>query len=470
MRGRAALLFLALTSLLSASACSVSSTPRPFNASVTVTRDSHEDAWIFQYHFERPVEGLIFQRQRSQLRTDHWESLSPGVRVTKANGQEVIFSQLESFTDARFRVRSYFDDSPRDYDFFVPFTDGSAALYTGYLHVLPMNCSTSPGCSPEELRQAPYGDLHFDFVFTPRPGETVVTNDGSHEGPYFWESPLNGSYVYFGALVPREDDSFRAVLDPKLPIWLFHDLQNAVPVLFRFYSDRLGFELSLRPLIFFSFNPNHLQAGYGSSGGVVNQQIQLSVFGDAWQSQSQATSDKIFELMAHEMAHFWNGGLFHSAGDGGDTWMHEGGADAFSYRAMRDLNVIDESEFFRKHRMALVSCEAGLEGIALKDSFKRARIRNFYDCGATIGLITEQAAKLAQHKDLFKFWRELFLAAQGNSNIYTSEMYLTLLRSYDSYAADTVDTLVNHNLRDRDQFFDAVFQHYQLPLVSASYF
>jgi hypothetical protein len=145
-------IFVALVSL---TGCGKSPPREVFPVKVDVVHQLSEGSWYLEYRFPEPVQGLVFVRQQSQVRSSHWTILDPGVRFHKTGAGEIVYSMGAGIGSVRMKVRPYYHEAPRDYELFVPFSDGSHTLYTGQLDILPLVCRAVAPCAPEDLVEKP---------------------------------------------------------------------------------------------------------------------------------------------------------------------------------------------------------------------------------------------------------------------------------------------------------------------------
>lgn len=379
----------------------------PQTVTINVKRLRAEDSWIVTYKLSQPTKTLIFDRQTNRFRREHWQVLTKGVSLALAGEDEALVSDTP-FVEAEVRFKSYYEITPYDYEFAFKYSDGSLMLYTGHLSVENRDVTK--------------------FIFEGAPGDRVVILGKVYDsGRAEWQDEqARGTYVYFGKIRPTRGKRFTAVADPGLPPWLRTGALRMLPRLFDFYREKTGVALDFKPVIFFNFEPA-TNAGWAQTGGTLPGLMHLSIKGDPKTKASPAQTERLLLWVAHEAAHFWNSRMY-SHSDGAD-WMHEGGADAFKYRALLGLGLITRAQFTDFHSVALNECIEGLQGISLADSHHERRFGNFYYCGAILALLTEHAVHAKTGMDLFGFWKELFARAsrEGGKRVYSEELYFKLV-------------------------------------------
>lgn len=406
---RDAALIISLVLLLAG--CATAPPPRPL-----VTLQPDGDFWRATWQLPAPARELRFDRPADAFRKDHFEVLTPGYAFARDGEHEVLRTDGEPASTIAVRFKPFARHLPKDYEFFQLFSDGSVAIYTGHLLA-----------KQDEV-------LIRDFRFVPRAGERIVSGGKRHSSPVAWtDVPGQGTYVYFGSIVPMESKDTISIVDPGLPDWLEKRTRDALPRLFDLYARRLGAKLPERPTVLFSYKLSE-NSGYFSSGGTLPGLIQLGIDGTGWQTESEEGLLQLLHFLAHEAAHLWNGQIVQYPEEA-QAWMHEGSADGLAERALVDMGVMDEARFLRYQTEALNQCRRGLGTEPLQTAAKRGRFELYYSCGNTLALLTEKLAD----RDLFSFWSSLVaraLAKPGKN--YDAADYYALLGD----DADTIRAFV----------------------------
>lgn len=361
------------------------------------------DLWRATWNLAAPARELRFDRDTS-FRGEHFEVLTPGYAIVREGNNEVLRTDEVPSSTIAVRFREHTRHLPKDYKFFLKFSDGSVAIYTGHL-------------------LATAGDMLVrDFRFQPR-GTNVIVAGQRHSAAVHWrDASGQGTYVYFGSIEPVESADAISIVDPGLPDWLETRAREALPRLFALYTDRLAAKLPERPAVLFNY-VNSEQTGYSRNGGTLPGLIALEVEGTGWQSESDEGLLELFHFLAHEAAHLWNGQIV-SYPDSADAWLHEGSADGLAERALLELGVIDQERFRRYQTAALNQCRRGLGAEPLQTAAKRGQFELYYSCGNALALLTEQSTG----QGLFSFWKALIARALATKDRqYTAADYYTLL-------------------------------------------
>jgi hypothetical protein len=371
----------------------------------TVTLTPRGEWWHATWSLPVPAQALRFERLASGFRSRTFEVLTPGYAFAREGEEEVLRTSGLPSRTIEVRFKPFTDHLPKDYQFFQKFSDGSVAIYTGHLlaHTDAM------------VRR---------FRFVPAPGSSVVVADRRHPSAAAWtDADGQGTYVYFGSIVPVETKDTISIVDPGLPDWLESASRQALPQLFAIYTERLGAKLPDRPAVLFNWVESD-HSGFGRSGGTLPGLIQLEIQGAAWKTPSADGLHQIFHFLAHEAAHLWNGQIIHSPNDE-DAWMHEGSADALAERVLLAMGMIDERTFLDDQTAALNQCRRGLGTAPLRTAAARRKFELYYACGNAIALVTETSVD----GDLLAFWRSLIARVlAGGDNLYDAEDYIGVWR------------------------------------------
>lgn len=369
------------------------------------------------YQYSGPVERIALERNGTYHRKE-WRAETAGYEFVREGETDVIRTKAGAHPGKSVTIAFPPDDShpEKDYQLFERYSDGSVLLYTGHFNVA--------GTANR-------------FVLTPRRGEHLIAGGRVFRKRTTWKDDAGeGTYVYYGKLKPLATPNMMAVLDPGAPKWLEARLKDGVPKLFADYAALTGYKLETRPTMYFSFEAARDPNSTSWKGGTLPGIIQMAIETPADAKEDRALLERFFKFLAHEAAHMWNGQLFKSP-ERNQSWMHEGGADAFAWRAMRRARLLDDRELAARQAGDLNQCLAGLGAEALDDAEKKGNFRMVYACGSALAWITEAAVHRADPAaDLFTFWRALFRAADGHDRAYDEPLYLATLKERTD--ADTV--------------------------------
>ena len=368
--------------------------------------------WRVTWRLPRPVSEVRFSRAGGGDRQRHWKITTPGLVLATVDGEDRLLSPTGPFTAFEAVVTEYARKPEKDYQVFIPFTDGTVLAYTGAFDVQP-----------------PRGDWPFRLAFelVPRRGEAVVVGGARSPGPATWKSRGDGTYAAFGNTALVETPLGLAVVDGGLPPWLRERTLSLAPRIFAHYALRTGWQLDERPVFLLSFgrapDPGSLSFGGGSLAGVVQLDARL---GSRYATGEDPTVwERQARLLAHEAAHLWLDQAFRPA-EGAGHWLDEGGADAWSLRALADLGVISRERLREILIEDLGTCMGELEAGPLVELERAGRWRAVYTCGEVASFLAEAAgARRDPPWNLLQFWGQVFFYARDR--VYDESLWLDTL-------------------------------------------
>ena len=423
---------------------------------VSIEHNGKTDIWTVTYQLSKPVTQMYFYRP-GRLPRDQWSVQDDNLIIKKeADDWQSINSQNgQLFKHFSIQFKSDARHTPKDYELNFRFTDGSVMLYTGHLML-----AFEPDSKPKHrITVIPEADAH------------VLVNGKIFNQKYRWEDQdLQGTYVYFGGIEPIKTQRMLAILDPGLPQWILQRLNQDLPKLFDYYTQKTGMALDFTPVIYFSFKPSQAP-GTQYSGGTLPGLIQFSIQGDDWQQETESNLIGISHFLAHEAAHLWNSQMIQNAGGHNNSWMHEGGADAFAVRALLHLGIFKPGDVLWEHEKYMNSCIEGLQGHALMAFEKHRQFNAFYHCGSTIALLTEMAIQnKSPSSDIFTFWRSIMARVNQLQQPLSAFQYMKslLLLTEDDKTVIHILTLLEEPQSEPIAFFSSVFKDVGLTLTPAS--
>jgi hypothetical protein len=386
---------------------------------VTVERIA-PNRWRATYRLNGPTSALRFVRPAGFYRERIWTLTTPGYHFERDGSRQLarLDSGAAPQATIAFEFGEFTDALPKEYEFFLAFTDGGRALYTGHLQATAL-LSTGDSTPVKTFRLATPPGMHAVVLGRVIQGDVTLA-----------DTLEDGTYVYVGNARPIETPDVVAIVDPGMPPWLKTLFDERVPDLFRAYKRRFGAGLAAKPVVLFSFEDKNTP-GLNSGGGTLAGFINMSFTGTSWATRTAAASEQAFALIAHESVHLWNGELARSRADGVGAWMHEGSADAIAAEMLRGFGVIDSTRYRTRLEEALNRCAASLNRSSIATALGRGETRVVYDCGVVLAMWTGAAARQAKPgADLLTFWRELIREAQARDGTYDEAVYFEVLKSF----------------------------------------
>ena len=408
--------------LLTSLSCVNTPSKKEIYIDVTIEHLKAKDSWRVTYQLPTPVTTLLFSRNTNLFRRAHWKVLSPDIELRQVIDSEVLVSKSgQVFDRVTLEHKSYYEYTPKDYEFFFKYSGGDVLMYTGHYDVYPLlklETKSDEIIWPENRPKT-------RFHFLPVDGEKVVILGNVYrQKKVSWvDVAERGTYIYWGNTEPLDTGEIVAVTDKAVPDWVKSRVRQELPRLFKYYKEKTDVALNFKPVVFLSYSKPKL-SGFYNAGGTLPGLIQLSMSGDGWLKESQESLEVIMKFLAHEAAHLWNGQMFNYSGME-HSWMHEGGADAFAFRAMRDLGVFSKERYLEYLNASLNKCILDIDGYPLKESSTHRKFKNYYYCGSTLAWLTEL---VINERDVYSFWRRLFRRIKKKADKkYGHEDYFRLL-------------------------------------------
>lgn len=398
------------------------------------------DSWKVIYKLPIAVEHLAFSRRSNFDRTKLYQIDESKFKWDNASNVLVIRSiDNRKFKTLELTFSSFYDFIQKDYTHNLKYSDGSVLLYTNHL-ALGANIIEDKSVSP--IGQS-FSGTQFHFY---GPNQNIVFLGRTFKEKASFRLEGEGTYIYFGNIIPIASDNMIAIVDPALPTWAWKNTQEYFPKLFEFYEQKTNQPLDFKPMVFFNYD--QMDGDYSNyAGGTLAGLVQLTINGSRWKTENKQLYNTLFHFLAHEAAHFWNGQMF-SFEDQAHSWMHEGGADAFANFAMREFGLIDSQQLIEKFEEAANSCVLDKGEEPLEQSAKLRKYRNYYTCGATMELASHHAInKVDPNLSTFDLWKRIF-NANTEDRIYNQQDYFKELKQLTgsnvlSSALETFSTVKN---------------------------
>ena len=354
--------------------------------------------WRVVFSARQPTTGFRFARNPDDSRARRWQ-VESGFELIHEQGTDFLRRKDGApFQTASLTVPVRYVALPKEYAPFSPYSDGGTLIYSGQFHV----CAGKSECPHNE---------RWPIRVTPPEGTHLVAEGGVHESEFTFTDVGEGTNIYVGTTKPLLSSHFVAVLDPGLPPEVKAALEQLLPRIMDAFTTRLG-RLPIKPMLFASLDPAPPEGSeFGMQGGGLPGQIFFHLYGERWAKDAK---DRLLDLLpwvfAHEVAH-----LFQFLGASGDTypmeqsWIHEGGAEAFAALTVVGLGGASPEHVEKRIEAAIAECAVGLEALGgkpLNASGKAGAFSNYYTCGLVIQLAIQAEVQRtsAGARDLFDVW------------------------------------------------------------------
>jgi hypothetical protein len=378
----------------------------------------HESQWEVRYALPKPVTALRFVRtDRQGNRASSWTPVDAALAI-RLEGEEEVVRRTDGkpFDHAAFRMAPLYVTLEKDYAPFAPFGDGGLLMHTGRFHVCAETCA---GGESYQLSLQPPAGMH--AIAQGKVVSSVRFKDGE-----------DGTYLYVGRAVPVTTPDVVAVSDPTYPADTRERLESLLPKLMAFYSGEFGV-LGARPMLYASNDEAHPGGGYGYQGGTLPGQVFVHRYG---RNAAFGTPEFLARqdwFFAHEAAHLYQ--KYPALADEGDSWIHEGGADALAAVALQALRIIDRSAVQARLQSTADACAQGLGKHALKRAHAEGAFEMFYSCGFVLQMVVDGAAQRASKGacGLACVWRDFQARVRAGAE-WNSETFIATAAAHTDEA------------------------------------
>ena len=371
-----------------------------------------EAQWQVQYTLSQPAKELRFVRvDRQGNRASSWTAVDPAVKIMLEGGEEVVRrTDGKAFGSASFRMAPQYVSLEKDYAPFAPFGDGGLLIHTGRFHACAEKCN---------------GEETFHLSLQPPAGAHAIVH-GQVVASVDIEDRDDGTYLYVGQAQPVATPDVVAVIDQAFPADTRARLESQLPKLMAFYGREFGV-LKDRPMLYLSNDEKHPGGGYGYQGGTLPGQVFAHRYG---RNAAFSTPEFIARqdwFFGHEAAHLYQ--RYPALADEGDSWIHEGGADALAAVALQALGTIDREAVQARLRSSVESCANGIARAPLKRAHVDGSFDSFYNCGFVMQMAVDEAATRASKGacGLTCVWRD-FQARVDAGEPWSTDTFIAAVR------------------------------------------
>ena len=388
-----------------AAAASQAATPKP---AISIELVPAVGAWEVRYALPSLTRELRFARANARgHRAATWSPTDPQFEIATAGEEEIIRRRDGGpFRHASFRMAPRYAVLEKDYAPFSPFGDGGMLVYTGQFHACAGACK---GGEAFALRLQPPRDSHAIVH-----GKRVDRVDFIDEG--------DGTNLYVGRATPVDTPDVVAVIDQAFPVDTRARLESLLPRLMAYYGGEFG-ALPSRPMLYASRDEDHPGGGYGYQGGTLPGQVFMHFYGRHAAFATPEFAARVDWFFAHEAAHLYQG--YTALADEGDSWIHEGGADALAAVGLQALGVADEVAVQARLQQAVGNCAKGIDERPLKLAHTGGSFEAMYACGFVLQMAVDSAARRAGDGacGLACVWRD-FQQAVGGGKPWSRDTFI----------------------------------------------
>jgi hypothetical protein len=189
------------------------------NLHIHVEYQKVPDTWKVRYELPIAVNHVAFSRQSNFDRRKLYKFDESKFTWDKSGDVLLIRSvDNKDFTTLDITFSSTYNFIQKDYTPNLKFTDGSVLLYTNHI-ALGANIIEDENISPDGKS---FSGTQFHFY---SPQQNIIFLGNIYREKAKWTLDGDGTYIYFGNILPIETDNFIAIVDPALPKWAWDKTQ-----------------------------------------------------------------------------------------------------------------------------------------------------------------------------------------------------------------------------------------------------
>jgi hypothetical protein len=281
-------------------------------------------------------------------------------------------------------------ERPRTYPAVIRVGNG-VFIFTGYLAVDPSRFQVTWRAVPPKDGVAVIGDRK-STVSIEVSGRDALTD------PRGW--------IYLGEDRFEEFPEARYIYDPDVPSAIRSTIKTTVAGTVGPLSAGLDHSLASKPTIFVALRQERGGGGKNFRADVTpGMMLRVGFDGAGWSTPSPPDLQRVRDLVAHEVAHFWNVATFRPR-DESPAWIHEGGAELLSIVALRSSGAIGDREAIDRIDTGINRCL--LLTTLAHENGARTDSRFPYDCGLLVTYLISQMYRSGGSRGALGFWRDFW--------------------------------------------------------------
>lgn len=365
--------------------------PQPVTGTL-VLRHVSADAWRADYRFDEAVDAVELGPAVVAFRRESWTIATKHVSLATKDGNESLRTDGEPFRKLTVDVRQY---DAWAHDSYVPMdrhSDGGTAIYLGHF----MGRVRQGGVERNLQLRIELQGLGDETAFLPEEANRDL-----------------GVYAYFGPQAIVEAGTLRSNVDPATPAWIRAALSDTAARIAAVYEARLDRKAPTTLALMVGAKGLD-ERGYSIKGGALPGQVVYKLEGSDLKQDSPDGRRRLQQLVAHELAHVWQGLV--ARGGIGETqaWVHEGGAEALSLLALRESGLWTEDQVVAQAKSLVDECRAA-EAKRAAEPTTEPTWRDNYTCGY---------ARFADAGvDAFTSWQRLMARTEASGEPYSEAMF-----------------------------------------------
>ncbi len=253
----------------------------------------------------------------------------------------------------------------------------------------------------------------------------------THTGCVNWEHEAEssfieeGMYLSLGDIVVRQIDGFSFYAADSVPVFLADHVAAFLAESAINYTAIFGFDAPKASSVYVTYAANDDMETNFTGSVAEGPTMVLFIARKIDPSIKRADLGWLRAFIAHEVVHYWNGGLFVTDDEEQQPWLHEGSATYFAEVQAPDTRVPVETAQAWMNGCAATVSEKSLDGRVGPLVGKAP-----YDCGALIHWLLDAGLRQASENKITAatVWRQMFAGVAGSDRRqYSAALFKTLV-------------------------------------------
>lgn len=396
---------------------------------ILITLDKHQNP-VVEYIVGPEVSELTFPENNPRIhqlvRSNSWLPENKCAAIESGR-------LLRKSSACRFRYTLTWDSAPIDrlYPPLVRLVNGGVMIFTEY----PLVSVDGRGLPMEVL--APAGMV---VAFWGQKAKTRVAIPAT----VFQDDPRG--WIYIGPDKFVNEAAANMLIDDGMPSTVAAVITQVSADVLKLFTKKFDVAPAGKPSFYLEWSRRDRPGRSFQADVVPGGVIRLGLSGEGWKNASERDIATFRNVAAHEIAHFWNSGIFKPIVPA-MPWLYEGNAELLSIAALYQLKVYDAQAASDRINNSLNECLLTIGDSAWSKFEDRNRGTIPYTCGLALQ-IAIAGAHHREHprEDVFTFWRavwresprydeNLVLAFMGKTGLANQAAQLrSLLRRMNLFA------------------------------------
>jgi hypothetical protein len=278
---------------------------------VDIVLERNSAGWTADYTFTKPAPVWFFQHSKDSLDNVRWRLTSvkivtPGVTLARLGNFDALYrSDNRPLRHVRMDIVPFSRGLRGELAPALTFSDGGLAFYSHQFVVSPLGSVAAVEALPVNPDWKKIEDVPETLTVKDR-GRRLLLRGRVVRDAVTLSLADPDTYVYSGAVPLLETEHFVEVMDPGLPAWVRGQLDDFLPRLMEFYTDRLGVPSGNKPTAMIAWEGAE-RPGLSLGGSVYDDLVVMGISGSKMLTADPKILAMLREFFGHETSHFWIG-------------------------------------------------------------------------------------------------------------------------------------------------------------------